>query len=65
VHLGAIDLPVVGDAIYGVPEPALGRQFLHARKLAFEHPFTGGRIDVESPLPPELDAYLSGLRSTG
>ena len=40
VHLAAIDLPVVGDPVYGVPEPALGRQFLHASELAFPHPFT-------------------------
>jgi 23S rRNA pseudouridine1911/1915/1917 synthase len=61
VHLAAIDLPVVGDPVYGVPEPALDRQFLHAARLAFAHPFTGERIDVESPLPPDLEAYLSAL----
>jgi 23S rRNA pseudouridine1911/1915/1917 synthase len=61
VHLAAIDLPVVGDPVYGVPEPALGRQFLHAAALAFEHPFTGERLELESPLPAGLEAYLSGL----
>src|SRR5206468_8080766 len=61
VHLAAIDLPVVGDLVYGVPDPALGRQFLHAARLAFPHPFTGERLDLESPLPPELRAYLNGL----
>jgi 23S rRNA pseudouridine1911/1915/1917 synthase len=65
VHLAAVDLPVVGDPIYGVPDQALGRQFLHAARLAFEHPFTNERIEVESPLPPELDAYLSHLRGSG
>ncbi len=47
VHLAAIDLPVVGDTVYGVSAPALGRQFLHATRLAFTHPFTGrarGRV---------------------
>ena len=62
VHLAAIDLPVMGDPVYGVPDQALGRQFLHASRLAFDHPFTGERVDVESPLPPELDAYLGRLR---
>jgi 23S rRNA pseudouridine1911/1915/1917 synthase len=62
VHLGAIGLPVVGDAVYGVSEPALGRQFLHAARLAFPHPFTGEQIDVASPLPADLQAYLDGLR---
>jgi len=61
VHLGAIDLPVVGDAVYGVAEPALGRQFLHAARLAFEHPFTGERLELAAPLPAELEAYLGRL----
>src|SRR5579862_3740204 len=61
VHLAAIGLPVVGDPLYGVPEPALGRQFLHATSLAFPHPFTGVRVEAESPLPPELQAYLDAL----
>jgi 23S rRNA pseudouridine1911/1915/1917 synthase len=59
VHLAAIDLPVVGDAVYGVPEPALGRQFLHAARLAFAHPFTGEVVDVSSPLPEDLAEYLA------
>jgi 23S rRNA pseudouridine1911/1915/1917 synthase len=58
VHLAAIDLPVVGDATYGVPDAELGRQFLHAAGLAFPHPVTGARIETESDLPPELRSYL-------
>jgi 23S rRNA pseudouridine1911/1915/1917 synthase len=58
VHLAAIDLPVVGDPVYGVRDAALDRQFLHATRLAFPHPFTGERIEVDSPLPPDLAAYL-------
>jgi 23S rRNA pseudouridine1911/1915/1917 synthase len=61
VHLAAIDLPVVGDRVYGVRERALGRQFLHAARLAFPHPFTDERIDVSSALPPELRSYLDTL----
>ena len=61
VHLAAIDLPVVGDHVYGVTDPALDRQFLHATRLAFTHPFTGERIDVSSRLPPDLQAYLDAL----
>jgi 23S rRNA pseudouridine1911/1915/1917 synthase len=61
VHLAAIGLPVVGDRVYGVPEPGLRRQFLHAWRLAFAHPVTGGRVEVESELPPELQAALARL----
>jgi 23S rRNA pseudouridine1911/1915/1917 synthase len=63
VHLAAIDLPVVGDPVYGVAEPALGRQFLHAARLAFPHPVAEERIDVESPLPDDLQAFLARLAS--
>jgi len=65
VHLAAIDLPVVGDPVYGVPESALGRQFLHANRLAFTHPFNGERVEVESPLPDDLVAYLERLSAGG
>jgi 23S rRNA pseudouridine1911/1915/1917 synthase len=63
VHLAAIDLPVVGDPLYGVPDTELGRQFLHAGSLAFAHPFTGERVAVESPLPAELQAALARFAS--
>jgi 23S rRNA pseudouridine1911/1915/1917 synthase len=63
VHLRAIDLPVVGDPVYGVPDPGLRRQFLHANRLTFPHPLTGVPVDAESPLPPELQAFLAGLAS--
>jgi 23S rRNA pseudouridine1911/1915/1917 synthase len=62
VHLAAIGLPVVGDPVYGVPDPALGRQFLHATRLTFTHPFTGARVEVESQLPADLARYLIELR---
>jgi 23S rRNA pseudouridine1911/1915/1917 synthase len=65
VHLAAIGLPVAGDPVYGRPqELGLKRQFLHASRLAFEHPFTGDRIDVESPLPDDLAVTLAAARGT-
>jgi len=63
VHLAAIELPVSGDPVYGVAgDLGLERQFLHASRMAFEHPLTGVRIDVESELPPELSAALERAR---
>jgi 23S rRNA pseudouridine1911/1915/1917 synthase len=63
VHLAAIDLPVAGDPTYGVPGGlGLERQFLHATRLAFTHPFTGERVEVVSPLPPDLAAALAAAR---
>ena len=44
-----------GDPVYGRPhELGLDRQFLHAARLAFTHPFTGERVEVESELPEDL-----------
>ena len=63
VHLAAIDLPVVGDPVYGVPDPALGRQFLHASRLVFPHPFGGEVVDNRSELPDDLASYLATLES--
>jgi 23S rRNA pseudouridine1911/1915/1917 synthase len=64
VHLAAIGLPVVGDPVYGTPEPGLRRQFLHAARLAFDHPVTAERVDVESPLPPDLETALARTRTS-
>jgi 23S rRNA pseudouridine1911/1915/1917 synthase len=63
VHLAAIQLPVVGDPAYGVPDPELDRQFLHANRLSFPHPFGGRTVEAESRLPAELQAALVRLAS--
>jgi 23S rRNA pseudouridine1911/1915/1917 synthase len=63
VHLAAIELPVVGDPIYGIADEQLKRQFLHAWRLAFPHPVTGEPIAVESTLPPELQSALARFAS--
>jgi 23S rRNA pseudouridine1911/1915/1917 synthase len=63
VHLEAIDLPVCGDPVYGVPRDlGLERQFLHAHRLAFDHPFTRERLDLSSPLPEDLARTLERAR---
>ena len=60
VHLRAIGHPVCGDPEYGTKGMlGLERQFLHATRLAFEHPITGERVEVISPLPPDLQAALA------
>jgi 23S rRNA pseudouridine1911/1915/1917 synthase len=64
VHLAAIRLPVAGDPVYGrAGELGLERQFLHAARLAFPHPFTGEPIETESPLPPDLACALEVART--
>jgi 23S rRNA pseudouridine1911/1915/1917 synthase len=63
VHLAAIDLPVAGDPVYGVPLAGLERQFLHAAELAFPHPFGGERVEARSELPDDLVAALELLEA--
>ena len=39
----------------------LGRNFLHAARLEFTHPRTGKLLELEAPLPEELENFLSRL----
>lgn len=67
VHLASIHHPLVGDRLYGAPAKisglsALGRFFLHAHRVRFTSPSSGEPITIESPLAPELVAFLESLR---
>ena len=63
MHLEAIGLPVSGDPTYGAAgDLGLERQFLHAARLGLDHPFTGERIELESPPPDDLADALERAR---
>ena len=62
VHLSSIGHPVAGDRLYGAPAATIDRFFLHAHRLRFRSPSTGEWITIESPLPPELCAFLTTAR---
>jgi 23S rRNA pseudouridine1911/1915/1917 synthase len=75
VHLSAAGWPIVGDPSYGQPRwrdvvdvqlasslREFPRQALHARRLAFRHPFGGRTVEFEAPLP---DDFLALLTATG
>jgi 23S rRNA pseudouridine1911/1915/1917 synthase len=65
-HLAAIDHPVVGDPQYGGRASGrrlgLERQFLHASRLMFSHPFGGELLRCESKPPVELSHALDTAR---
>jgi 23S rRNA pseudouridine1911/1915/1917 synthase len=78
VHMASLGHPVVGDALYGAPREmrarrgrstdegaaiSLKRNFLHAARLELTHPRTGEKIALESPLPPELQAFLATIET--
>ena len=71
VHLSDAGHPIVGDPLYGgtkrqsgAPARAsrLERPFLHAARLAFDHPADGRRLTFESALPDDLQRLLEQLR---
>lgn len=63
VHLAASGHPVVGDPLYGGrrKKSTCPRLFLHAFRLAFDHPVTGVRICHSAPLPEDLQSFLDRL----
>lgn len=64
VHMAAIGHPVLGDRTYKGPRRhGLKRQFLHAHRLAFDHPGSGERLEWRSPLPADLEAALARARA--
>jgi len=77
VHLAESGHPILADAAYGgvkretrlpagdpvrLAAEAVGRQALHAWKLAFHHPRTGRLRRFEAPVPPDLRAAIERLR---
>jgi 23S rRNA pseudouridine1911/1915/1917 synthase len=72
VHLAESGHPLLGDTVYGAGRKAkgrvaeaqevLGRQALHAWKLALPHPRTGKGLHLEAPLPADFNAALALLR---
>jgi 23S rRNA pseudouridine955/2504/2580 synthase len=74
VHLASQGHPIVGDPKYGdfarnkgffrdvaARKAGFERMFLHARALAFEHPATGERVALESPLPESCQRLCDTL----
>ncbi len=63
-HFAAIGHPLAGDTTYGGERKyGLERQFLHAHRLAFDHPSSGERLSFASELPADLEAALQAARA--
>jgi 23S rRNA pseudouridine1911/1915/1917 synthase len=67
VHLSAVSHPIIGDRRYGgggdqADRLRLTRPFLHSWFIGFDHPVTGERIEIEDPLPEDLQGALDALR---
>ena len=69
IHLAENGHPLVGERVYirdflrkGHEPIESGRLLLHAATLGFQHPITGQRVQLSSPLPPDFTARLDQLR---
>jgi len=65
VHFAHDGHPLVGERKYarGADDPLGAKRLaLHAWRVGFEHPRTGARLELEAPLPEELQALLARCR---
>jgi len=58
VHLAASGHPIVGDSLYGEPDASIGRQALHAWRVTLPHPVTRQRLEIEAPIPHDIQTLL-------
>jgi len=66
VHMSHLGNPVMGDPVYArrrpkAPLEGFSRQALHAFRLGFRHPVTGGALVFESALPADMAGLISAL----
>ncbi|MBQ9088048.1 MAG: RluA family pseudouridine synthase [Lentisphaeria bacterium] len=63
VHMSSINLPVVGDQLYGrhTDFPGVNRQQLHAWKLTLPHPASGEIMEFTAPVPEDMKNLLARL----
>ena len=71
LHAAGTSHPIAGDRLYGEREfnrrmknAGLGRLFLHAERLRFNHPLSGAPMEVCAELPAPLEKVLDNLRAT-
>jgi 23S rRNA-/tRNA-specific pseudouridylate synthase len=55
VHLADRGHPVLGDTLYGLPEPGASRLLLHAWRIDMPHPVDAAqRLAIEAPPPDDF-----------
>ncbi len=61
VHLADAGYPIAGDAKYGRKRDRVVRMALHARTLAFPHPYDGRPMEFEAPVPKAILDLVKGI----
>lgn len=62
VHLAYKGHPVLGDDVYGKEFKGIDGQCLHAKKIGFVHPISGGYMEFDSELPDYFKEILRKVR---
>ena len=58
VHLSHIGHPIVGDDLYGGKTDLISRQALHAYFISFIHPMTGEQLEINAPIPEDMESLI-------
>jgi len=61
IHAAHAGHPLMGDELYGLQCPWIGRQALHAAAITLRHPVTQEELTVTAPLPQDMSACLDKL----
>lgn len=68
IHFAEAGHPLLGDAAYGGPAlirgVAIARQMLHASELCLDHPVSGARLELKSPLPEDFQKVMHALAAS-
>lgn len=61
VHLSSLGHPLAGDTLYGGKRDLINRCALHAKQVDMNHPFTGEKLTIEAPLPPDMAELMDNM----
>ncbi len=66
VHMAYAGTPVLGDMTYGNMDinrkHKVSRQLLHAKFLRFKHPITDQLLELEAPLPEDMNHWIEKIK---
>lgn len=61
VHLSSLGHPLAGDTLYGGKRDLINRCALHAKQVDMNHPFTGEKLTIKAPLPPDMAELMDNM----
>lgn len=61
VHFASLDMPLVGDSMYGTDPQGIGHQLLHCAKITFIHPVSGEKMTITAPMPKDMQKIADDI----